>query len=185
MASDLKDVFGRNRAPDMEAQASGNLVFRERAAPSKRAPFSRQIFPPQTTKLPMSQDFNVNVWSGVLAAGAGSVVVPSSFTLPGGMVGYVQIMGLYIQSPTNLTDITFTLRINQGPVSGWANIQFPPGVANFVVQNFSDLQVRAPMSCTVDVLITNNSGAGPWTVGAKIAGWYHPELEEKRIYGEV
>jgi len=182
---DLRQVFGKNRAPDMQQRAGGDFQFREQAGVSERAPFSRMVFPPWVYKLPISQDFNVNVFSSTLGAGAGSVIVPASFQLPIGMVGYVQIMGLYIQSPTNLTDITFQLRLNQGPVSGWDNIQFPPGVANFVVQNFSDLQVRIPNGAEVDVNVTNNSAAGPWIVGAKVSGWYHPEIEEQRIYGTL
>jgi len=185
---DLLQVFGKNRAPDMRAREQGVIQFAPGTggnSPAERAPLSRMVFPPWVYKLPMSQDFNANQFASTLGAGVGSVVVPTSFQLPGGMVGYVQIMGIYILSPTNNTDITFTLRINQGPVSGWDNIKFPPGVANFVVQNFGDLQVRAPNSALVDVLVTNNNASGPWTVGAKVSGWYHPEIEEKRIYGDL
>jgi len=160
-------------------------VFREQSGPAETSRLVRTIFPPWVYKLPMSADYNRNVFSSALAAGAGSTVIPVTFTLPETFVGYQQIFGVYILSPTALQDITFTLRINGGPVEGWDNIQFPPGVANFVVQNFADLQVRIPNSGKVDVVVTNNSAAGPWTVGAKIAGWYHPESEGNRIYGSL
>jgi hypothetical protein len=104
--------------------------------------------------------------------------------MPPTFVGYLQIFGIYILSPTNAQDVTFSLRINGGPVQGWDNVQFPPGVANFVVQNAGDLQVRVPDGATVDVLVTNGS-ADAWTVGARISGWFHPLSEEQRIYGSL
>jgi hypothetical protein len=132
----------------------------------------------------MSQDFNVNRFDLALAGVLGATVVPVEFNVPSTFVGYLQIMGIFLQSPTNLQDVTFSLLINGGPVQGWDNIKFPPGAANFVVQNFADLQVRLPDSARVSVLVTNNN-ANAWVVGAKIAGWYHPESEEQRIYGSL
>ena len=160
-------------------------VFRQQPGPADAAPLTRNIFPPWVYKLPMSKDYNQNLFSSILAAGAGSVVTPVSFTLPKTYVGWEQIFGIYVLTPTALTDITFSLQINDAPVEGWDNVRIPPGVANFVVQNFSDLQVKVPNGGRVSVVVTNNSAAGPWTVGAKIAGWYHPELEEQRIYGSL
>lgn len=162
--------------------------FREQAGPAvgtAKAPFTRLIFPPSLYKLPRSRDFNRNVFSSVLAAVAGATVIPVSFALPQNFVGWCQIFGLYVLTPTALTNITFALRVNQGPVEGWDNQQPPPGVANFFVQNFSDVQVPLGPGVTVDVIVTNNSAAGPWTVGAKIQGWYHSRQEEQRIYGEL
>lgn len=160
-------------------------IFRESEGPGQTAQFSKQIFPPWVYKLPMSVDYNKNVFSSILPLGAGSTIVPVSFQIPPTFVGYQQIFGIYILTPTALTDITFSLRINGGPVEGWDNIAFPPGVANFVVQNFSGLQVNLPDGANVDVLVTNNNAQGPWTVGAKISGWYHPYTEEQRIYGSL
>jgi hypothetical protein len=150
-------------------------------------PFQRVVFPPWVYKLPMSQDFNRNSFSEVLAAVAGTAITPVALTfeLPPNAVGYIQIFGIYTLTQSALTDVTWTLRVNDGPVSGWDNIRNPPGVANLFAQNFSDLQVRIPAGGTVSILITNNTAQGPWTVGGKIAGWYHPEIEEKRIYGSL
>lgn len=159
-------------------------VFRAQRGPAQDAPPVRNIFPPWVYKLPASQDFNSNRFDLALAAAAGATVIPVTFDMPPTFVGYLQIFGIYILSPTALQDITFTLRINNGPVQGWDNIKFPPGVANFVVQNFGDLQVPIPDSAHVDVLVTNNN-ANAFTVGAKIAGWYHPWNEEQRIYGSL
>lgn len=159
--------------------------FRQAPGARTTAPFSRQVLPPWTTKLPSSQDFNRNLFSSALGAVVGATVTPVSFQVPLTFVGYMSIFGVYVLTPTALTDITFALRINQGPVQGYDNIRVPPGVANFFVQNFSDLQVRIPSGALVDVLVTNNAATGPWTVGAKISGWYHSEIEEQRIYGSL
>lgn len=158
--------------------------FRQEAGPGNSSPLVRNVYPPWVYKLPMSADFNVNSFSAALAAAAGATVEITSFTLPRTFVGFVQIFGIFILSPTAVQDVTFTLRVNEAPVEGWDNIKFPPGVANFVVQNFADLQVRAPDGARISVLATNNN-ANAWTVGAKIAGWYHPYTEEQRIYGDL
>jgi hypothetical protein len=183
-APDLSEILAKQIGVQHRTRITPE-VFREQPGPANNAPLVRNIYPPWVFKLPMSQDYNDNLFTSVLAAGAGNTVIPVTFTLPPSFVGWEQIFGIYILTPTALTDITFTLRVNGGPVQGWDNIKFPPGAANFVVQNFADLQVRVPNSGKVDVVVTNNSAAGPWTVGAKIAGWYHPETEERRIYGSL
>lgn len=184
MGADLERLLTRRMGAADRTRITPE-VFREASGPAESAALYRSISPPWVYKYPMSAAYNRNVFSSILAAGAGSVVVPVEFTLPPTFVGWQQIFGIYVLSPTALTDITFTLRINGGPVEGWDNIQPPPGVANFIVQNFSDLNERVPNGGRIDVLVTNNSAAGPWTVGAKIAGWFTPESEEDRIFGPI
>lgn len=157
--------------------------FRDQQGPGQTAPLVRTIYPPWQRKLPSSYNFNRNTYDSALAAVIGATVIPVSFTLPPTYIGYVTVFGIYILSPTAAQDVTFTLRVNSGPVEGWDNWQFPPGVANFVVQNVSDEPVCwIPDGATVDVLVTNGS-ADAWTVGAKIAGYYHPRTEEERVFG--
>lgn len=181
----LTESLARHSGQRMGAQIRVDpAVFRKQEGPADTSPLVRNVYPPWVYKLPMSQDFNVNVFSSALAGAAAATVIPVSFTLPPTFVGYCQIFGIYILSPLATQDVTFTLRVNQGPIQGWDNIKFPPGAANFVVQNFADLQVRLPDSAVLDVLVTNNN-ANAWTVGAKIAGWYHPQSEEQRIYGSL
>ncbi len=181
----LREMLARHSGQNVGAGVTvDQAVFRRPQGPADTSPLVRNVYPPWVFKLPMSQDFNVNRFDLVLAAVVGATVVPVQFQVPPSFVGYVQIFGLFIQSPTNVQDITFSLLINGGPVQGWDNIKFPPGAANFVVQNFADLQVPIPDSAKVSVLVTNNN-ANAWVVGAKIAGWYHPRSEEERIYGRL
>jgi hypothetical protein len=159
--------------------------FREQEGPAHTAPLVRTIYPPWQRKLPSSVDFNQNEFNAALAGVIGATVVPVEFTLPPTYLGYLTVFGIYILSPTVAQDVTFTLRINSGPVQGFDNVQFPPGVANFVVQNFSDEPICwIPDGAKVDVLVTNGS-ADAWTVGAKIAGYFHARTEEQRIFGSL
>lgn len=178
---DLSEVLSE-RSGQAEAIQIRPGVFKRPKGPGTSAALTRQIFPPWVYKLPVSRDFNQNNFTTLLPAVTSLELV--SFQLPGTYVGYIQIFGIFVLSPTAATDITFILRINQGPVEGWDNIREPPGVANFFVQNFSELQVRAPAGARISVLGVN-AGAAAFTVGAKIAGWYHPESEEQRIYGKL
>lgn len=146
---------------------------------------TRLIFPPRIEKLYVSQDFNTQRNSLILPAGVGSTVVLPGFQVPQGMIGWLQQTYLYILTPTALTTATWTVRINQAPVSGFDNIINPPGIANFIIIPTDDMRIRLPNSCVVDVIITNNSAAGPWTVGAGLSGWTHPEVAERRAFGEV
>jgi hypothetical protein len=185
---DLSKILARHMGiPERQRITPGS--FQQTPGPAVpgpgMAPLTRNVYPPWVFKLPMSQDFNANNFNLAMPAVAGSVVELVAFRVPATFVGWLQIFGIYILSPTNATDLTFTLQINEGPVQGWDNIKFPPGVANFVVQNFADLQVRVPTGARVRVVATNNAATGPWTIGAKIAGWYHPESEEARIYGSL
>lgn len=186
----IPGMFGGPTPPDVRASRDMGVLrhpFGAGGSIGQDAPYVRQIYPPWVYKLPSSTDFNANGFREIIGAGAGTTLAPASvrFTLPANMVGYLQIAGIYVLTPLATTDLTFTFRINQGPVAGYDNIIPPPGVANFVVQNFSELQVRVPMGGTVDLLITNNSAAGPWTVGGKVAGWYHPQVDEERLYGSL
>lgn len=145
----------------------------------------RIIFPPRIEKLNLSQDFNVNAYNLALPAGAGSTVVLPGFQVPQGQIGWLQETFLYVLTPDATINATWTVRINQSPVPGFDNLIAPPGLANFYLIGTDDMRVRLPNGCYVDVLITNNSAAGPWTVGAGLAGWYHPEVAERRAFGEA
>jgi hypothetical protein len=158
--------------------------FRQVEGPVNVSQFSRQIPAPWENPYPFSYQFNRNVFNSALAGAAGATVIPVTFTLPETYMGWLNWFGIYILSNTINQDITFTLRVNDGPVEGYDNWQFPPGAANFVVQNITGVSLKLPVGARVDVLVTNNN-ANAFTVGAKIAGWYHSEIEENRVYGQL
>lgn len=150
------------------------------------APFTRLVFPPRIEKLPESRDFNVQDYTLILPAGVGSQVQGPSFTLPASQVGWLQNSGLYLLTPTALTSVTLIIRINDGPIPGFDNLQNAPGIANLVLFPVEDdMRVRVPTHARVDCIIRNNNANGPWTVGAFLGGWYHPESAELRQWGPV
>ncbi len=151
-------------------------------APS--APFARIVYPPRIEKMLSSQDFTGTDFAITLGAGAGTTAVSTNlqFQLPASMVGWLQFFSLYVLSQTALTAIQFAVRINQNPIAGLTK-QNPPGVANLVLREFSDIRVRIPDGALVDVLITNLNANGPWTVGGEISGWYHSKADEERTFG--
>ena len=152
---------------------------------AQQSPLTRIVYPWWVNKLPSSQDWNAQDFAMVLPAVVGAQITSPAlqFTLPQTMVGVIQIFGIYVQLPNVTTSVQWTLRINQAPVSGWDNIQVPPGAANFVVQNYGALQVKVPPGSMVDVLVTNLNGTGPWTVGGKLAGWYNSLSDVVRVNG--
>lgn len=121
----------------------------------------------------------------VLPAGAGSTITSAAlaFTLPASMVGWLQEFKVYVLSQTAATSAQWSVRINGGPVPGFDNKQNAPGVANLVLLEWNDMRIRIPNGATVDVIITNLNANGPWTVGGYLAGWYHPWVDEDRIFG--
>lgn len=150
------------------------------------APYTRLIFPPRIEKLPESRDFNIQDYSLVIPAGAGNSVQGPSFILPESQVGWLQNAGLYLLTPTALTSVTLIVRINEGPVPGFDNLQNAPGIANFVIfPAEDDMRVRIPNHAKVDFIIVNNNANGPWTGGGFLGGWYHPESAELRQWGPV
>ena len=185
--TDVRGLRRMTRPVDVEASLMrhGGAQAGNPSQLAQQADYTRIIYPWWVNKLPSSQDFNAQDFAMPMPAGIGSQVTSGllAFQMPQTMIGVIQIFGLYILSPLATTSLQFTLRINQAPVSGWDNIQFPPGAANFVVQNFSALQVKVSPGSTVDVLVTNLDGAAV-TCGGKIAGWYNPQTEVARINGE-
>ena len=154
---------------------------------AESSPFARMIFPPRIEKLQSSQDFQAVDFAVALPAGAGSQATSANliFQIPQTSVGWLQEFSLYTLSQTALTSVQFTLRVNQSAVPGFGNLQNPPGVANLVLIDKNDLRIRVPNNGTVDVLFTNLNANGPWTVGARFAGWFHSWDEEEAVFGHT
>ena len=149
------------------------------------APLVRLLYPPRLLKLAASKDFNVNDYRVTLPAGVGSVVLSPTlaFQTPKDQVGWLQQCAVYTLAPSGLTYASWTVLINGAPVSGFDNLLNPPGIANLVEVFYNNMNVRVPMGAKVSIRITNLDASGPWTVGGKLAGWYHPLVAEQRAWG--
>lgn len=150
-------------------------------------PAVKSIFPPWREKLTTSKDFNAEDFNMTLPAGVGATVVSANLRiqLPQSMVGWLQVFSLYVQGQTPLTQAQWAVRIDNGPVSGFSNVLNPPGTANIVLITSTDLQERVPNNGTVDIIVTNLNASGPWVVGGRLRGWYHPKADELREWGEI
>lgn len=156
-----------------------------RGVSAGRMGLTRMVFPPRIEKLAVSVDFNINNYALILPAGAGNTVVLSGFQIPQGYIGWLQQTFLYTLAPTANTSASWMVRINGAPVPGFDNIQNPPGIANLLLMPTDDMRIRLTNGCVVDVVITNLNAFGPWTVGAGLSGWFHPEVAERRAFGEA
>jgi hypothetical protein len=183
-ARDMNYVNGEGQGfPPMGSQG-GPPMSPPRETPAGSAPFARLIFPPRIEKLPTSADFYAADFLVAIPAVVNSVTVSAllSFTLPETMVGFLQQFSIYVLNSLATTRLQWTVRINQGPVSGFDRILNPPGAANLVMIFTNDMRIRVTNHATVDVAITNLDGAAV-TAGGSIAGWYHPLADEIRMFG--
>jgi hypothetical protein len=146
---------------------------------------SRIIFPWWVERPDAALDFTAEDFNVTLAAGVGATATSANLTfqIPQGMVGVVQIFGIYALNQLATTSVRYDLRINQGPVPGWSK-QNLPGIANIFAQDFSDVRVRVMNAGKLDMLFTNLNGNGPWTVGGHIAGWILSQATVQRLGGD-
>ena len=151
----------------------------ERAADS---PFTRQIINPRFEKISSSRDFTTERYNLTLAAVIGATAVLPPFVMPNDQVGWIQEFRLFVLAQTATTNVTYNIRINQGPVAGFQRTNIP-GVANLLAIISNEIRIRIPMGSSVDVLITNNVAQAE-TVGAHLSGWYHPLSDEIREWGD-
>lgn len=186
--SDRLGFTRKFRSPDMAANVrlNGLSMAPGRSDIAAQSSLQRLVYPPRIEKMLVSQDFNVSDWAMTLPAGAGSTITSATLRLelPASMVGWLQNFSLYILTPTANTSVSFAVRVNEGPVSGFDNYQNSPGVANLYREDYNDIRVRIPMGGTVDVIVTNLNANGPWTVGGRLAGWYHSSADELRVFGD-
>ena len=186
-ASDMDFVNGQGQGfPPMSSSSGvvGGPQQPPRVTPAGESPFVRLIYPPRIEKLPTSADFYTADYQVAVGAGVNTTATSAAmrFQLPETMVGFLQQFSVYVLSSLATTRLKWSVRINQGPVTGFDGILNPPGVANLVILFFNDMRIRIPNHGTVDIVITNLDGAAI-TAGGSLAGWYHPQADEIRMYG--
>jgi hypothetical protein len=147
--------------------------------------FVRQVYPPWIFKLAESQGFALDDYRVPLAIAPGTAAPASlRLQLPTAQVGWLQTFRLYILQSNNASDVGYTVRINGAPIPELNDRRNPPGATALVLLTSSELQVRLPEGCTLDVLFTNFA-AQVETVGAQITGWFHPLSAEIRQWGPI
>jgi hypothetical protein len=194
MAEKPYDIRGWNRpsgAGSARGGASGSAPFGAPAGPSVergRTVLTRvATLPPYwLQKPPVGTDVYFNE-TAALAAGAGSAVIfgagpPAQIALPQGAVGVVAYVTIFVDAPLATLDVIWTLLVNGAPVPGWDRLRSFPRAANNLSIVYPGT-VHLPLGARVTVRATNQSAAGPWTVGAEVGGWYWPQIDEQQAFG--
>jgi hypothetical protein len=169
----------RPRGEGGTAAPAGAPMFERRQRPQKVI----AVAPANEFPIPSAQMLFAHAETLTLAAGAGSVIAGPSFQLPQGNVGVINGVTLFINSPDTTTDIIFTLLINDAPVPGLDALSEFPRVANNLDRTFA-AAVLVPNGGLIEGLITNQSAAGPWTVGMDFVGWHMPERDVEAYTGQ-
>jgi hypothetical protein len=157
------------------------------SAPPRREPIPKtaDIPPFWQFKPPFGIDFYFNT-TGTLAAGAGSTLVltgnPAVQLTPDyeGVIGGMQI---FVDAPTALINVVWSVLFNNSPVPGWSSLTTFPRAANSISIEFGG-PLQVPANTLITVLATNNAASGPWTVGAEVTGWSWPIMKRIWTFGE-
>lgn len=172
----------KNTPVDMAQWAGNRGNFPD---PKKAIPRAAQVPPFYQIRPPTAVDFFYKRM-GTLAAGAGSTLVLAQASralriLPD-YKGVVAGVTIFVDAPLATLDITFALRLNGGTVEGWDKLEPFPTAANAIIIPFPGT-LQIPGNSLIDVLVTNNAASGPWTVGASVAGWQWPRIDEDIAFG--
>lgn len=168
------DILARGRARAFSAPALQHDADGRRIPPARMV----QIYPPEIYPIPSARDLFQIAKTLVLPAGAASTVTSAAveLQLPTGNVAVIRVVEIFIDAPTALADIDFTLFINRAPVAGFDRLSFFPRAASSLSKPFEGI-LRVPNGSFINMVATNRSAAGPWTVGMSFGGWSWPELD--------
>lgn len=142
------------------------------------------IPPPEVEPIPTAKDFFRILRTAALAAGAGNQVVSTAlrYQASGGIVAAIKFVSIFVDAPTALTNVVWSVLLNGAPAPGFDALTFSPRVAANFERTFP-CTIRVPPNTTVQVVITNQDAAGPWTVGASFGGWGWNQQEGERYTG--
>lgn len=173
----------KNMPTDMRQWAGNRGRFPD---PLGAIPRAAQVPPFWQIKPPEGIDFFAKM-NGVLAAGAGQTLTLTPSPLLRVLNDYSGVVAgvtIFIDTPLTTLNLTFALRINAAPVQGWDKLEPFAVAANALIIPFPGT-LQIPGNTQLDVLVTNNSAAGPWTVGASITGWSWPKIAEDIAFGRL
>lgn len=120
--------------------------------------------------------------SGILAAVAGATLDLGSAVILDSYEAANQVVNIFIDAPTALTDIRWALLINERAVPGWDQLrEFPRGANNLNKVWPGIVQFTGPARVTIRA--TNVTAAGPWNIGAEVTGWSWPTQERLATFG--
>lgn len=133
---------------------------------------------PEVYPLPDATAFNP-LGSKATAAIENNVAIPgASIVVPQGSRAIIVGVALYITNMLTTTSVSWSVRVNQVPQPGYANIGIFPR-ADAIATNTFDIPIRVMGPATVDVVYTNADG-GSYVVGASFSGWFWATTSDQR-----
>jgi hypothetical protein len=117
-------------------------------------------------------------------AGATLLLPGLIYQPPPFMKSVLRLVSIFCDAPTQQTNISYIVRVNGAPQSGFTFSFFPRLAANESV-DFSVLLRDIPINSVIDMIIMNNAATGPWTVGGALSGWSYSEADAIRLYGSL
>jgi len=117
-------------------------------------------------------------------AGATLLLPELVYVAPPNMFTVLRLASIFIDNPTQTENVSYIIRINQAPVSGFT-FKFFPRIAANESTDFEFVLRDIPQQATVDMLIMNNANTGPWTVGGALSGWSYLRSDEIALYGST
>jgi hypothetical protein len=125
----------------------------------------------------------------VLPAAAGATVTTTpagggALLIPPNNITSLQAVILFCDAPTLTTSILYTVRANQVPIPGLANLGFPPQASAFI-----NLAIPGPWNVVqagafIDVLITRVVADVAKQVNFSIVGWFNSPQDVLRWTGQ-
>lgn len=185
-------AWDRGRLPTPIDQVARGFIpsaeVREGGAVNKGGVQSRTavVYPFWDRPPASATDFFIQPLPFSLPAGpsAAPVLIPgASFQLPAQNEGVVRSVSIFVDAPTTALNVVWSLRINGQPVAGAdALTTFPRSASNLSITFEYFKQV--PVGALIELVVSNRSAAGPWTVGGNFAGWSWPMADRIRVFGE-
>lgn len=144
--------------------------------PGRRLRGDPQVTPPRGYRALLEQ-------SRLPVTGPNTITL-ASFAVPRHMVGVIREVTFQVNDVVTSSDITFTIRTNQSPVTGYVYALFPRAASHITVE-FDPYSTYVPLpdGALVDVQV-RVVDIGTYLIGATLRGWLYPgDLETQYQQG--
>lgn len=154
---------GSGPASSFAAQVSGPSAL----------PQHMVLFLPEERPIPGATLFTVQGQFTTVAAQSNVAIPNCTIQIPPGNLARLESITFVVDNLLLSSQITFTVRQNNAPITGFSNVGVIPGVVAQKIDNYS-VFYRVPLGALLSVVFTNTDG-GSYLVGAALSGWYWPE----------
>lgn len=166
-------------APGIIVSPGGGIT---QTPPPKGTPI---IFPWWQWEMPGSADWEINAMNFSAAAATTTTVPGFTLTVGQGYRAVCTMITLTVLNPVATLDLTFRLKINDGPVVGWSAIKPPPLAASAFVQNYNAMVIRMDETNVFTADVVNGEAANAYTCSLQARGWFTPTTQIAQLMSGV